>query len=84
MDNGLKIQQLIFGEQGLTFVIKRKEDDQCIQFPVSELFCNDYLLAEFNLADIRLISYFAAMEEYQADRIFLKKIKKRRFAKEPL
>ncbi len=84
MDNGLKIQQLIFGEKGLTFVIKRKKDDRCIHFPVSELFCNDHLLAEFNLADIRLISYFAAMEEYQTDTIFLKKIKKRRFAKDPL
>ncbi len=84
MDNGLKIQQLIFGEKGLTFVIKRIDDDKCFHFRVSELFCNDHLLAEFNLADIRLISYFAAMEEYQTDTIFLKKIKKRRYAKESL
>lgn len=84
MDNGLKIQQLIFGEKGLTFVIKRIDDDKCFHFPVSELFCNDNLLAEFNLADIRLISYFAAMEEYQTDTNFLKKIKKRCYAKESL
>jgi hypothetical protein len=75
MAKGLKIRQLIFGEQGLTFIVQRMEDEEYFHCAVMDLFSNDQLLAEFNLSDIRLISYFAAATEFELDQNFLKKLK---------
>lgn len=70
----LKIQQLIFGENGLMFVVQRRSSDEYFYCSVAELFSNDNLLNEFSRADVRLISYFAAIEEQESDRAFLKNI----------
>jgi hypothetical protein len=72
----LKVRQLIFDERGLLFIVRCLERDESYCYTVSELFTNDELLAEFCAIDIRLISYFAAMEDYRADQKFLNKSKK--------
>jgi len=78
MNGSLKIRQLIFSEQGLMLIIQRKANREFFHCHVAELFCNDELLAEFNFTDIRLISYFAAIEEHESDRNLLKVLRKER------
>ncbi len=77
MRNNLKVQQILFGEKGLTLVIKRTSNAECFFYPVVDLFHNDSLLTEFSFFDVRLITYFAAEEEQKSDRAFLKKKKKK-------
>ena len=62
-----KIHRLIFDEQGIIFVINRIGTREYFYSPVSQLFINEKLLTEFSNTDIRLISYFAAVEDHQAD-----------------
>lgn len=77
MNVGLKIRQLIFGEQ-LILVVQRTEDSEYFCCSAFELFRNDELLVEFSLSDVRLISYFAAVEEYKVDQKFLQKFAQNR------
>ncbi len=74
MHFSLKVQQLIFDERGLIFLVQRLDNKECSYHPVAELFSDDKLLAEFSQNDVRLISYFAAVEEHDLDRAFLNKL----------
>lgn len=72
MRGSLKIRQLVFGEKGISLIVQRHEDDAYFHCPIAELFNNDWLLADFDAADIRLIGYFTALEEDISDRNFLR------------
>jgi hypothetical protein len=82
MQVNLKVRQLIFAEQGLCLKVQHMHDGSYTYYSIADLFFNDDLLAEFNYADIRLICYFAAVNEYELDSSFLKKIRRsKRFKK---
>jgi len=72
MCSSLKIQRILFAEQGLTLIIRRSEDGEYFHCGVNELFRNDQMLTDFSASDIRLISYFAATEEFATDSRCLK------------
>ncbi|MBS0352095.1 MAG: hypothetical protein JSR33_13125 [Proteobacteria bacterium] len=72
----LRVKQLIFDERELLFIVRCLENDESYCYTVTELFTNDDLLSEFCAIDVRLISYFAAIEEYKTDQKFLDKSKK--------
>ncbi len=82
MQVNLKVRQLIFAEQGLGLLVECIHDGKFNYYNIAEVFYNDNLLAEFDFSDIRLICYYTAVNEYNLDHAFLKKIRRsKRFRK---
>ncbi len=71
-----KIKHLIFEEKGgqILFAIERIEDQIVFYYAANELFQSEELLASFSVKDLRLIAYFASIQEFQADQAFLQQL----------
>jgi hypothetical protein len=71
MSPNFRVRRVIFGEQKLIFVIERIDNGEFFECPVAELFRDDELLSELSYSDVRMIGYFAAIDESQLDQEFL-------------
>lgn len=76
MQVSLKVSQLIFAERGMCLMVQHVQDGRYAYYGITEVFSNDALLSGFNFSDIRLICYFAFLQEFELDRMFLKKARR--------